>query len=129
MKNNWISMIRDVLILWAAIHAAGYYFGTPGQALVVAACLLYALWIRRDLILSKFKGPTRPYRVRYNTKNDGARDFWRVIDDKGIEYAADKIECLACMETETLIVDGVLKGNVVILASDFRMSKGVAYFS
>ena len=71
----------------------------------------------------------RPYRVRYNTKNDGARDFWRVIDDSGVEHAVDRIQSTARMETETLTVDGVLKGNVVIWAQDFRLGNGVAYFS
>lgn len=122
-------MIRDVLVLWATLHVVGYYFGKTGQALVVAAFLLYALWIRRDKILSKFKGPTRPYQVRYNTKNDGTRDFWRIIDDTGTEYAADKIESTARMETETLVVAGVLKGNVVIWASDYHTTNRVAYFS
>lgn len=80
------------------------------------------------ILLSKIKGPTRVYRIRYNTKNDGTRDFWRIIDDKGVEHAADKIKSTARMETETLIVDGALKGNVVILASDFHMSNYTAYF-
>lgn len=71
----------------------------------------------------------RPYRVRYNTKNNGARDFWRVIDVNGVEHAADSIQSTARMETETLVVDGVLKGNVVIWATEFRMKNGVAYFS
>lgn len=71
----------------------------------------------------------RPYRVRYNTKNNGARDFWRVIDEDGVEHAADSIQSTARMDTETLVVDGVLKGNVVIWAESFHMENGVAFFS
>ncbi len=72
---------------------------------------------------------SRAYQIRYNTKNDGAKDFWRIIDDTGCEIAADKIESCAPMTTETVVVQGVLKGNVVIWAKDFALMDKVAYFS
>ncbi len=129
MKINWMTLVRDVLILWALIHLAGYFFGKTGYLLLAVAVLVYLIYLQRKKLLAKTNLYTKPYQVRYNTKNDGTRDFWRIIDDKGVEHAADKIESTARMETETLIVDGVLKGNVVILASEFHMSNGTAYFS
>jgi hypothetical protein len=123
MKINLITLLRDVLILWALIVVLGYFFGTVGYVLLAVGVLGYMFFLYKDV-----QAPLRSYRVRYNTKNDGERDFWRVIDDEGVEHAADRIESMARLETETLIVDGVLKGNVVIWASSFSLTNGVASF-
>jgi len=120
--------IRDVLILWAVIHLAGRFFGSTGYLLVACGAVIYLVFLQRKKLLAKTRPCPKPYQVRYNTKNDGTRDFWRIIDDQGVEHAADKIDSKARMETETLMVSGVLKGNVVIWASDFYMMNSVAYF-
>lgn len=116
---------RQVLVVVGALAVIALVAAALGSQLWVIPALAAFLG---SLTLSDTKVYPRLYRVRYNTKNDGTRDFWRVIDDKGVEHAADKIESKARMETETLVVDGVLKGNVVIWASDFYTVNSVAYF-
>ncbi len=120
--------IFEVLVLWALIHLAGKFLGTTGYVIVGLVFLVYVILSRAKDKPGWKKLNTRPYQVRYNTKNDGTRDFWRIIDDTGVEHAADQIESTAHMKTETLMVSGVLKGNVVIWASEFYITNNVAYF-
>jgi hypothetical protein len=129
LENNIVNkFILEVLVLWALIHLAGRFLGTTGYVLVGLGFFIYLLLSKSKDKPDWKKSYTRPYQVRYNTKNDGACDFWRIIDDQGLEHAADQVESTAHMKTETLMVSGVLKGNVVIWASEFYITNNVAHF-